>query len=262
MFRKRKLVPLLFGHFDPASLNAQLWLETSDISTLYQDSAHTTPVASPNDPVGAIFNKGSVADYFVQATAGKRPLYQPYGIHGVGIKFDGVDDVLAGSNASSYITTTVGDIMVAGSVTTITTNETTSYDINDSFFCDGIGASGGYIQLSLTSSSPTMHALNYSGGSHPQNVNYDQAANTPFVALWRHTGGRLYLSVNNSPLGAGVASAATISLAHALGFGADWTPTVYTEMEFMGAIARKTIFDEAELRKMWTYMGDKVGLSL
>lgn len=73
------------------------WYDPSDLSTMYQDAAGTTPVTSHNDPVGLIQDKSGNAYHMTQSTAGFRPLYQTDGVlHW--LKFDGVDDFLLTTN--------------------------------------------------------------------------------------------------------------------------------------------------------------------
>lgn len=63
-----------FSPLDIAGL--QLWLDGSDISTLFQDSAKTTPVASDGDVVGAMVDKSVNGDDILQATTANKPLYK------------------------------------------------------------------------------------------------------------------------------------------------------------------------------------------
>ncbi len=58
----------------------QLWLDASDISTLWQDSAGTTPVTTNGQSVGRWLDKSSNARVYSQSTAGRLPLYQSSGL--------------------------------------------------------------------------------------------------------------------------------------------------------------------------------------
>jgi len=66
--------------FTPASLFAGsiagAWYGPSDLSTLFQDSAGTTPVTTAGQPVGLMLDKSGRANHAVQATAASRPTYQ------------------------------------------------------------------------------------------------------------------------------------------------------------------------------------------
>ena len=66
--------------FDPASLFAGgtegAWFDPSDIDTLFQDSAGTTPVTTAGQPVGLMLDNSGNGNHATQATAAARPTYQ------------------------------------------------------------------------------------------------------------------------------------------------------------------------------------------
>jgi hypothetical protein len=67
------------------------WYDPSDFSTLFQDSAGTTPVTTAGQPVGRMLDKSGRGNHLMQATAAARPVLQTEG----GLWFllpDGVDD--------------------------------------------------------------------------------------------------------------------------------------------------------------------------
>lgn len=74
----------LDGSFDPLSLfsggEQGAWYDPSDLSTLWQDSARTTPVTADGQPVGCIDDKSGNGNHLKQATAGARPLYKTDGV--------------------------------------------------------------------------------------------------------------------------------------------------------------------------------------
>ncbi|HBM28028.1 MAG TPA: hypothetical protein DDZ92_03900 [Halomonas sp.] len=83
--------------FDPLTLFANgeqgAWHDPSDLSTLFQDSAGSTPVTAAGQPVGLMLDKSGRNNHARQTTAAARPLYQidagkPY------LAFDGVDDFM------------------------------------------------------------------------------------------------------------------------------------------------------------------------
>jgi len=84
--------------FSPASLFAGTtegaWYDPSDLSTLFQDSAGTTPVTASGQPVGKMLDKSGNGNHAVQATAAKRPTYTE-GSGLAWLAFDGVDDAMA-----------------------------------------------------------------------------------------------------------------------------------------------------------------------
>src|SRR5690349_20001558 len=73
MRRRRALrVPLISGGaseaFSPRSLSAALWLEASDLTTLFQNIAGSTPVSADGQTVGA-WNDKSGAGFNISAAA-------------------------------------------------------------------------------------------------------------------------------------------------------------------------------------------------
>lgn len=106
--------------FTPLSLSPTAWYDPSDITTLFQDSAGTTPVAASGDPVGKMLDKSGNGNHVIQATAAARPIYTVAGA----LKYllmDGVDDVLA--NAAGVLATQpnalwlgIGPVVLGGNI--------------------------------------------------------------------------------------------------------------------------------------------------
>ena len=90
---------LLSGvRFNPAYLFSSsepgVWYDPSDLTTMFQDSAGTTPVTAAGQPVGRILDKSGRGNHATQATAASRPTYQIDGTGRPYLSFDGVDDFL------------------------------------------------------------------------------------------------------------------------------------------------------------------------
>lgn len=68
-----------FG-FNPLQLFSQgeqgVWYDPSDLSTLFQDAAGTTPVTTDGDPVGRMEDKSGNGNHATQSVAASRPVYQ------------------------------------------------------------------------------------------------------------------------------------------------------------------------------------------
>lgn len=99
-----KPVYVLGGAFDPTTVafapnqiaGLSLWLDAADASTLFQDSALTTPAVADAAPVGGWKDKSGGGFNALQATAGFRPLLKKAVQNGRDVlRFDGVDDFLA-----------------------------------------------------------------------------------------------------------------------------------------------------------------------
>ena len=62
------------GEFSPADIaDLQLWLDATDASTLFQDTAKTTSASANNDPVGCWEDKSGNGFDFDQSTSARRP---------------------------------------------------------------------------------------------------------------------------------------------------------------------------------------------
>ena len=80
----------------PASLFAGgepgVWFDPSDLTTLFQDSAGTTPVTAAGQPVGRMLDKSGRGNHATQSTSASRPTYLIDGTGRPYLSFDGVDD--------------------------------------------------------------------------------------------------------------------------------------------------------------------------
>lgn len=77
MFNRRRAasgaVPVFATMF--AAGEQGIWLDPSDLTTLFQDSAGTTPVTAAGQPVGKVLDKSGRGNHATQATAASRPTY-------------------------------------------------------------------------------------------------------------------------------------------------------------------------------------------
>lgn len=85
--------------FNPLSLFAAseqgVWYDPSDFSTMFQDSAGTTPVTAVGQPVGKINDKSGRGNHATQATGASKPILRQDGSGLYYLEFDGFDDFLA-----------------------------------------------------------------------------------------------------------------------------------------------------------------------
>lgn len=88
--------------FSPLTLFASgeqgVWYDPSDFSTMFQDSAGTTPVTAVGQPVGKILDKSGRGNHATQGTSASRPVLQQDVNGKYYLAFDGVDDGLATSS--------------------------------------------------------------------------------------------------------------------------------------------------------------------
>jgi hypothetical protein len=109
------------GRWSPARLfangEAGAWYDPSDLATMFQDSAGTTPVTAAGQPVGLILDKSGNGHHASQSTSTARPLLvDDDGV--MGLKFDGVDDYL--STAAIDLTGTSKVTVISGTLDTST----------------------------------------------------------------------------------------------------------------------------------------------
>ena len=114
------------GAFSPASLfsggEQGAWYDFSDLSTLFQDSAGTTPVTADGQSIGKVLDKSGRGNHLIQATGSLKPIYKTSGgLHWA--EFDGVDDgwataaavnMAASATASTFLGIKSGSNAVSG----------------------------------------------------------------------------------------------------------------------------------------------------
>jgi len=71
-----------------------VWYDPSDLSTLFQDAAGTTPVTAVEQPVGRMLDKSGRGNHATQATTTSRPTLKQDASGKYYLSFDGVDDGL------------------------------------------------------------------------------------------------------------------------------------------------------------------------
>lgn len=85
-------------------------LDPTDLSTMWQDDAKTTPVTADGQSVGAISTKWGTTSYdFLQATAAARPLWAS----GKFLTMDGIDDFLSFAGSSAVLQNATGAFIAA-----------------------------------------------------------------------------------------------------------------------------------------------------
>lgn len=120
---------LFFGGFGA-------WYDPSDLSTLFQDSAATTPVTADNQPVGCMRDKSGNGVHLLQATSGARPTWRAGG-NGAApyLSFDGTDDWLLAMFSDQA---TMGFAAVSGLATDTSTTrvamQVSATTLADSFY--------------------------------------------------------------------------------------------------------------------------------
>lgn len=108
------------------------WWDTSDLSTLFQDSAGATPVTATSDPVGRLADKSGNARHLIQSGVGTlKPTYQG---SGGGISSDGGDTLKVTGLAAAFTAQTVIAVFMptaTASFSRLFTQWTTTTDYNE-----------------------------------------------------------------------------------------------------------------------------------
>lgn len=105
----------------------QLWLDFSDVSTLFTDVAKTIPVTTNGDAIGAAEDKSGNGNDGLQAVGAAQPLYQVAIQNGLSVsKYDGANDFIRSTFVLnqpctyyivfSQITWTLNERIIDGSV--------------------------------------------------------------------------------------------------------------------------------------------------
>jgi len=94
------------------------WYDPSDMSTMFQDAAGTTPVTASGQSVGRILDKTGNNNHAVQPISGLRPTLQNDGLYNY-LSFDGVDDFLESTSliTPNPTTTFIGFLVATGKTT-------------------------------------------------------------------------------------------------------------------------------------------------
>lgn len=247
----------------PAKLFANsevgLWIDPSDLSTMWQDSAKTTTVAADGDPVGYIADKSGNGFYFEQGTSSQRPTYRTDGtLHW--LDFDGVDDYLSGGKSgvaailSDVATDSEYEAVVGCRFETITT-DSTGYN-NSGWFGDYGGYVGVAMAYNIASAGDKLVAYNWDGDG--DYVEIGTSLNTNIVASQRHDNGNLYLSKDGGSYSS-IATGATSVMTNTLSI--PYYYSLLADGRFYGLIFRKTLFS-ADRTSAITWMGTKTGQTI
>jgi hypothetical protein len=219
--------------FDPLSLSPYLWLDPSDLSTLFQErtGASATTPAGVDDPVGSMFDKGSAAVWWVAPSDAARPILRSAG--GLyWLEFDGVDAGLSATVAVSQPFDRVSGWQLGAS---------------SDFFL--IGEPGGGSNASLYQRSGELRI--YSGAELTGLA--APASDTDFVATERHSGASSHVAIDNGAYqtgNAGTNAAAVLTVG-----GIDG---VFADALFYG-FAQKSVFTDPEIALLRTYYAAKQG---
>lgn len=115
------------------------WLDTSDATSLFQDSAATVPVTNIGQPIGAIRDKSGRGNHFQQTIAANRPTVQLDSAGFLNAVLDGVNDcwssvITLNLAAADKVTVVVGVTKTSDAAPAIISEHSADYNLNSRTF--------------------------------------------------------------------------------------------------------------------------------
>jgi hypothetical protein len=218
------------------------WYDPSDFSTLYQDSAGTTPVTAVGQPVGKMLDKSGRGNHATQPTAINRPVIQIDGNGKHYLAFNGTNSWMSTGNFGLVQPTVMHIGLLASSVTT--------------FVVDGLTLNSGSVIPALESSGNTTRLYGGSGDAYsaqaltlsiPHIITTTQNGNNSFVRLDKVEGTHY--------TGAGMTSAMG---GLTIGVGGNGT-SLFFNGNIYSLIVRGALSSNAQISSAETYANSKTG---
>jgi hypothetical protein len=229
------------GGFDPSSLfsgDTGGWWDPSDMATLFQDSAGTTPITAADQPVGRINDQSGNGNDLTQASSSSRPILRNSGALWW-LEFDGANDYLVASFTHNQPITRINAI------------QQVTWSTSDCPF-DGVT---GRTTLSQYPNSPQL--ILFAGALGPS---ISPSLVTNIVTTEIFNGGSSKLAYNNGSYGtgnAGTQNPGGLTVA-AINTGADY----FADMLWFGGLTIGRVLTDPEIAQARTYFGAKAGVSL
>ena len=247
---------LFSGGFSPSALFAGgtegAWFDPSDIDTLFQDSAGTTPVTASGQPVGKMLDKSGNGNHATQAISAKRPIYTE-GSGLAWLAFDGVGDFMAVADVSG---------MRQSIMTFFIGVDPLSLSLREDWFASGNSRAYSTNNYILGNSASAFQTL----GRTPATIvtQGSMTANTKVIVSARSDGTNINSRINGV---AQTTAALTLGTNDTSGFtlGASKTDEVYNhfkQMNMYGLIVRGSTSSAAEIASTEDYLAAKSGVTL
>lgn len=154
----------------------------------WRADAGITKEADPSTLVVTMADQTSAARNITQATSGLRPSLTSM----PAVQFDGVDNVLAGTTLTNFVTAAAHTIMVA--FKPLAWSTTAALSAAHANHCI-IGDTSAYCGLSMRNVAGSEIMCWLEDGSY-RGVTLAASLNTPIVVTHRHSGGTIYASIN------------------------------------------------------------------
>jgi hypothetical protein len=240
------------GAFDPSSLfggtAGGMW-DPSDKSTMFKDTAGTTPVTADGDIVARINDKSGNGNHLIQATLANRPMFKDSG----GLRWLQMDD-------STGVMTMAVDFAApfgSGTWSRVSGLRSLADGMFGHFYADhGTGST----DICLHNNSPPNQLFMYNGSSQAATVNYGSSDGRVVVTeLWANPA-PCQLGVDNgayssSPSAAGVAPRGFV-------LGVSNAGAAHQTFEFYGGMMIARAITSSEQAQLKTWYGTKVGKTL
>ena len=165
---------------NPLSLSPKVWYDPSDLSTMFQDTAGTTPVTAAGQSVARINDKSGNGNHATQATAGSRPTLGQDGNGNYYLQFTSSDFL---ETAGIDLTGTDEFTAFAGFQLDTATNDNPVYD-----FSGGVGAGSFFAN---TNGANFYTSVRGASASVTRQISSAMVANTPYVLTQRANLGQL-----------------------------------------------------------------------
>ena len=234
--------PLAVPAFDPASISPNIWIDPSDLSTLFQErtgAAATTP-SVVDGPVGTARDKSGNARHLVAPSDAARPTLRSDGTL-YWLEFDGTDDSLARTSTIS-LTQPWDRISAIRNITWVNVKYIMS------------GAASGVGGLRQFGTTPQMDM--YDGSAAATNGNL--AVGTNGVITEHHENASSSLQVNNGAAATGTTGATN---PNDFGLGSLAGGAGYANVRIYGVLAKNSM-SAGEIASVKTYMAAKAGVTL
>jgi len=229
------------------------WYDPSDLTTLYQDAAGTTPVTADGDPVGLMLDKSGNGNHASQSVASARPIYRTDGtLHW--LEFDGADDDI---NMPWDAFNPTGDQTIAIPAQHATGN---GYFI----YLMGGGADTGYLFVTQSSSGQMRFIPVMSGYAEPISTSvigtdvhiyigeHNRASGV--VKLFEDT--EVYADVGPANRDVSAAQNNTLKIGSGSSAGSRWTGRVFA------CVAVDRILTDPQRSNLQQYLAQKAGVTL
>jgi hypothetical protein len=243
--------------FSPLSLAPVAWYDPSDISTLFQDSAGTTPVTASGQPVGKMLDKSGNGNHLLQATAASRPTYTV--TSGLAyLAFDGVDDFMSVNAASLRF---LGDLTLSAAAYK---NAGSTY--GDILSCLTNAGTINPYEFRFTNHAtvlqPEFVAANGAAAETDTAVAgaLGSFATSYVVSARRSIGATIELSTNKTRETLAHTMVPTSDASSAFAMGAESTGALPLAGRIYGALVKGSRLSDASLAALETWLGAKAGL--